>query len=71
MGLVSFVVVSGIGAAITATGVGVPILGMLGFAASGPVAGTIAAAAQSYIGDVALGSIFSACQTMAMAAPTP
>lgn len=52
---------------------GITVLGIIGFAATGPVGGSIAAWAQSafYGGAVASGSWFAAAQAAAMAAPTP
>ncbi|KAI9746309.1 MAG: hypothetical protein M1818_000020 [Claussenomyces sp. TS43310] len=44
----------------------VPILGAIGFAAAGPVAGSAAAAWQSSMGIVEAGSIFAWCQSAAM-----
>lgn len=44
---------------------------MFGFGAAGVGAGTAAAAAQSYVGNVAAGSIFSMMQAAAAAAPLP
>ncbi|KZZ92694.1 hypothetical protein AAP_02775 [Ascosphaera apis ARSEF 7405] len=44
-------------------------LGIIGFAATGPVAettGTVAAAWQASIGNVAAGSLYAACQSVAM-----
>ena len=55
----------------SAAGVGLPIAGLLGFSAAGPVAGSLAAGAQAYVGNVAAGSVFAAVQALAMAAPTP
>ena len=51
----------------------VTILGAIGFAATGPVAGSVAAGIQStvYGGTVAAGSWFAFFQSVAMAAPTP
>ena len=48
-------------------------LGIIGFAATGPVAGTLAAGIQSsvYGGAVTAGSWFAWAQATAMAAPTP
>ena len=54
------------GAAMTASIAVIPVLGLAGFAASGPVAGSAAAAWQSSIGIVQAGSLFSFCQSMAM-----
>ncbi|KAF9807587.1 hypothetical protein IEO21_08147 [Rhodonia placenta] len=41
-------------------------LSAYGFGPAGPVAGTAAAAAQSAIGNVAAGSLFASCQSIAM-----
>ena len=51
----------------------VTILGVIGFAVTGPVAGSLAALIQStvYGGAVASGSWFALAQGVAMAAPTP
>jgi len=51
----------------------VTVLGIIGFAATGPVAGSLAAVIQSifYGGAVASGSAFATLQGIAMAAPTP
>jgi hypothetical protein len=46
--------------------VAIPVLGAIGFAAAGPVAGSAAAAWQSSIGLVEAGSIFAWCQSAAM-----
>ncbi|KAI0728219.1 hypothetical protein C8Q72DRAFT_795360 [Fomitopsis betulina] len=57
-----------------------PLLGIVGFSAAGPVAGqgllntdqgTIAAAIQSSIGNVAAGSAFAVCQSVAMGGALP
>lgn len=55
------------------TGIAVTILGIIGFAVTGPVGGSLAAFIQSavYGGAVASGSWFAICQSVAMAAPTP
>ncbi|KAI9465367.1 hypothetical protein BJY52DRAFT_683695 [Lactarius psammicola] len=47
------------------------ILGLFGFSAIGPVAGTAAAAWQSGIGSVAAGSLFATAQGVAMGAAVP
>jgi hypothetical protein len=44
----------------------VPVLGVLGFSAAGPVAGSAAAGMQSSIGLVQAGSLFAWCQSAAM-----
>lgn len=44
----------------------VPVLGVVGFASAGPVAGSVAAAWQSSIGVVQAGSLFAWCQSAAM-----
>lgn len=46
--------------------VALPVLGLAGFAATGPVAGTVATAWQSSIGIVQAGSVFAWCQSAAM-----
>jgi hypothetical protein len=55
------------------TGILVTILGAIGFAATGPVGGSIAALIQSavYGGAVSAGSWFAIAQSIAMASPTP
>jgi hypothetical protein len=52
---------------------GVTTLGVIGFAVTGPVGGSLAAWIQSsvYGGTVAAGSWFAFAQSAAMAAPTP
>jgi len=54
------------GLATVASLVAVPVLGAVGFAAAGPVAGSAAAAWQSSIGLVEAGSVFAWCQSAAM-----
>ncbi len=51
----------------------VTTLGVIGFAVTGPVAGTLAAGIQStfYGGAIASGSWFAWAQSVAMASPTP
>ena len=51
----------------------VTVLGVIGFAATGPVAGSLAAGIQSvvYGGAVGAGSMFAWAQSVAMASPTP
>nr|XP_018916052.1 PREDICTED: uncharacterized protein LOC109043325 [Bemisia tabaci] len=71
MGFLTWAVVSVVGGAVAMTGVGLPVAGLLGFSAAGPVAGSLAAGAQAYVGNVAAGSAFAAVQALAMAAPTP
>ena len=53
--------------------VGVTVLGIIGFAATGPVGGSLAALIQSgiYGAAVPAGSWFAWAQAAAMAAPTP
>lgn len=55
------------------TGIVVTILGVIGFAATGPVGGSLAALIQSafYGGAVSAGSWFAIAQSIAMASPTP
>lgn len=72
MGLLAWAAVVGVGAVVSVCPFLAPaVLPAVGFSAVGPVAGTIAAGAQSYVGSVAAGSFFSAAQAIAMAAPTP
>lgn len=49
------------------------VLGIIGFAVTGPVAGSLAAGIQStvYGGSIAAGSWFAWAQSVAMASPTP
>ncbi len=55
------------------TWLAVTTLGIIGFAVTGPVAGTLAAGVQSvfYGGTIAAGSWFAWAQTIAMTSPTP
>jgi hypothetical protein len=55
------------------TWIGITILGVIGFAVTGPVGGSLAAIIQStfYGGAVTAGSWFAIAQSAAMAAPTP
>ena len=57
-------IVGGVG--VIASLVALPILGAVGFAAAGPVAGSAAVAWQSSIGLVQAGSVFAWCQSAAM-----
>ncbi len=50
----------------TASVAALPVLGLAGFAASGPVAGSAAVAWQSSTGLVQAGSLFAWCQSAAM-----
>lgn len=54
------------GVAMLASVAAVPVLGAAGFAATGPVAGSAAAAWQASIGLVEAGSLFAWCQSAAM-----
>ena len=71
MGFFAFIIVTTVGSVLLCTGVGAPIAGALGFAITGPVAGSLAVSAQAFIGSVAAGSIFAGLQAMSMAAPIP
>lgn len=72
MGFLAWVAVTAVGAAVIALPcLAAACLPCLGFGALGPVAGGLAAAAQSWVGSVAAGSIFATLQAMAMMAPTP
>ncbi|KAH9067535.1 hypothetical protein EDB87DRAFT_3643 [Lactarius vividus] len=46
-------------------------LGVVGFSAAGPVAGTMAAGIQAGIGNVAAGSLFATAQSVAMGGAIP
>nr|BAN20197.1 unknown secreted protein [Riptortus pedestris] len=73
MGLISYLVVTAIGgAAVTLCPplIG-PVASLVGMGSAGVGAGTIAAGAQAYVGNVVAGSIFSTLQAVAMASPTP
>ncbi|KAK0430687.1 hypothetical protein EV421DRAFT_1899384 [Armillaria borealis] len=48
-----------------------PALGLLGFGAAGPVAGGLAAVAQSGMGNVAAGGLFALLQSIAMGGSIP
>ncbi|XXQ34575.1 Interferon-induced 6-16 family [Plasmodiophora brassicae] len=71
MGLLASLTVVGFGFLIKTTGlpllVSSAVVEWLGFSVVGPVAGSIAAAAQSFAGNIASGSIFSSLQSFAMA----
>lgn len=71
MGILTYCVVTGVSALVASTGIGVPLLGAIGFSAAGPVAGSMAAGAQAFVGNVAAGSFFAAAQAAAMAPVTP
>nr|BAM19247.1 unknown secreted protein [Papilio polytes] len=74
MGLLSAIAVNAIGGAIIygTGGLGAAwVAPMLGFSSGGIVAGSTAAAAQAYYGNVAAGSIVSQLTAIAMASPTP
>jgi len=47
------------------------VLGLVGFSAAGPVAGTFAAVTQAGIGNVVAGSYFAGAQAAAMGAGLP
>ena len=50
----------------TASLAALPIIGLAGFAATGPVAGSAAVAYQSSVGVIQAGSLFAWCQSAAM-----
>lgn len=67
MGIFSFIIVTVLGgAAMYCSPLLVPVANILGFGSAGVRAGTIAAWAQSYIGNVAPKSLFSYLQSVAM-----
>lgn len=71
MGVLCYWAMQGVCSAVYATaGYGTTwMAGAIGFGAAGPAGATIAAGAQSYIGNVVAGSLFAECQAAAMAAP--
>lgn len=71
MGIISYIVVTGVGTIVTSTGIGAEILPYIGFSSAGPMVGSIAAGAQAYVGNIAAGSLFATLQSIAMTAPTP
>lgn len=73
MGIFSAVVVGVVGGAVVMTGgVGLGIVApLLGFSSTGIVAGSTAAAAQAFVGNVAAGSVVAKMTSLAMLAPTP
>ncbi|KAI8436932.1 hypothetical protein MSG28_010358 [Choristoneura fumiferana] len=74
MGLLAAIAVNVLGGAVIygTGGLGAAwVAPMLGFGSSGIAAGSTAAAAQAYYGNVAAGSIISTLTSVAMAAPTP
>ncbi|KAI7879956.1 hypothetical protein K492DRAFT_178262 [Lichtheimia hyalospora FSU 10163] len=71
MGIITYCAVTGVAALVTSTGIGVPLLGAIGFTSAGPVAGSFAAGAQAYVGNVVAGSFFAAAQAATMSPFTP
>ncbi|CAG4987041.1 unnamed protein product [Parnassius apollo] len=74
MGMLAALAVNIVGGAVIygTAGIGAPLVApLLGFSSSGIVAGSTAAAAQAYYGNLAAGSIISQLTSIAMVAPTP
>lgn len=73
MGLFSAIIVGVAGGAVIMTGgIGLGLVApMLGISSTGIVAGSTAAAAQAYVGNVVAGSTLAKLTSMAMLAPTP
>lgn len=74
MGILAAIAVNLIGGAVIylTAGFGAPLIApLLGFTNTGVAAGSIAAAAQAYYGNVAAGSIIAQLTAAAMIAPTP
>lgn len=73
MGFFTALIVNIVGGAVLCMGgFLIPIVApLLGFSASGIMAGSIAASAQSYYGNLMAGSIISKLTAAAMIAPTP
>ncbi|PBL03937.1 hypothetical protein ARMGADRAFT_1004597 [Armillaria gallica] len=67
-----YFIIGGVIVGIALTPVVLPhTLGLLGFGAAGPVAGGLAAAAQSGMGNVAAGGLFALLQSIAMGGSIP
>ena len=74
MGLIAAIIVNLLGGAViyVSGGLLMPIIGpMLGFSSAGIAAGSIAASAQAFYGNLAAGSIISMMTSAAMLSPTP
>ncbi|EXX63676.1 hypothetical protein RhiirA5_359232 [Rhizophagus irregularis] len=71
MGLLAAAVVYVVGGAAIAVGAGPVAAGLFGISQSGIVAGSVAAGAQAFVGNVAAGSVLAQLTSMAMLAPTP
>ena len=74
MGYLAYLAVTALGG--IAVALGGPFIGaagwLLGFSSAGPIAGSLAALAQSWIGGaVGAGSVFATLQAAAMVSPTP
>lgn len=54
------------GVALTVSAAAIPVLGLVGFGAAGPIAGSVVAGYQSSVGVVQAGSLFAFCQSVAM-----
>ncbi|GBC05144.1 hypothetical protein RclHR1_06060002 [Rhizophagus clarus] len=71
MGFLAAVTVAVVGGAAIAVGAGPIAAGLFGISQTGIIAGSTAAAAQAYVGNVAAGSVLAKLTSMAMLAPTP
>ncbi|RGB37668.1 hypothetical protein C1646_694313 [Rhizophagus diaphanus] len=71
MGLLAAAVVTVVGGAAIAVGAGPAAAGLFGISQTGIVAGSMAAGAQAFVGNVAAGSVLAQLTSMAMLAPTP
>ncbi|CAB4475372.1 hypothetical protein RhiirA5_359236 [Rhizophagus irregularis] len=71
MGFFSAAFVAVVGGAAIAVGGGPIVVGLLGISETGVVAGSLAAGAQAYVGNVAAGSILAKLTSIAMLSPTP
>ncbi|GBC05149.1 hypothetical protein RclHR1_06060007 [Rhizophagus clarus] len=71
MGLFAAAAVSVVGGAAIMLGGGPLVAGLFGISQTGIIAGSTAAAAQAYVGNVAAGSVLAQLTSMAMLAPIP
>ncbi|KAK9511291.1 hypothetical protein O3M35_005871 [Rhynocoris fuscipes] len=72
MGLLTWAAVTAVGGvALWIPPLAVPVAHFFGFSSGGIVGGTMAAAAQSYVGYISSSSVIAGLQSAAMLAPTP
>jgi hypothetical protein len=71
MGFLAAAVVWGVGGVAITLGAGPLAAGLFGISQTGVVAGSLAASAQAFVGNVAAGSVLAQLTSIAMLAPTP